>query len=374
MRRTGIHLEVGHNIRTEAVMHDHTAYRVFQRSLWKSAFQCLAQGCLFESARVLAMTIVHLLLEAFPRYGNLFSVDQLAEGERYLKEAVEQGGGDDVTYHLNAMMDDFLSGRADWEKHLQWAAGQAGGFVVEAEAGTIYYFMGRMHDADRHWQAAAKRAEQQHLLDVAGSFYALQAVHDALVSNCTGAKTEAHRGLAIDHSLATVPDGALALAWCGEGNAALKEVEQLRDESPTNTLVTEIYLPEVKAAIAMVEHHPDQVAGLVSSALPYVLVSKAPQLLGPASLAMHNPSQAMNDFEPGVRYRGLSLQEGSGGGFQAPDYSLCLLGMARAQAQVDKTAAMKSYQQLVAVWKNADADFIPAREAKKELAALQATP
>jgi hypothetical protein len=48
--------------------------------------------------------------------------------------------------------------------------------------------------------------------------------------------------------------------------------------------------------------------------------------------------------------------------------------MARAQAQVDKTAAMKSYQQLVAVWKNADADFIPAREAKKELAALQATP
>jgi hypothetical protein len=48
-----------------------------------------------------------------------------------------------------------------------------------------------------------------------------------------------------------------------------------------------------------------------------------------------------------------------------------MLGTARAQAQVDKTAAIATYQKLLDVWKNADADYAPARDAKKEMAALQ---
>jgi len=305
--------------------------------------------------------------------GNLLTLDRIPEAEKYLKEAVEQGGGDDVNYRANLMMDDFFSGR-DWEKHLQWAAGQAGGFVVEAEAGSIYYYLGRMHDADRHWDAAARRAEQQHLPDAAGGFYSLQSVHDALVSNCSSALAAAHRGLALDQSIATVPDASLAMALCGESGAGLKEMERLRDASPTNTLVTEIYLPEVKGAAALAEHHPEQVAALVSPALPYVLVTKQPHLAGLASLAAHNYAQAITDFEPGTRYQGLAIQEGAGGGYQAPDYGLCMLGAARAQTQVDKGAAIATYQKLIAVWKNADADYAPARDAKKELAALQTGP
>jgi hypothetical protein len=68
----------------------------------------------------------------------------------------------------------------------------------------------------------------------------------------------------------------------------------------------------------------------------------------------------------------VALQEGPVGSAQAPDYALCLLGTARAQAQFDKTAAAKSYAQLLDIWKNADADFIPAQEARRELAALTA--
>ena len=69
-----------------------------------------------------------------------------------------------------------------------------------------------------------------------------------------------------------------------------------------------------------------------------------------------------------MRYRGLALQEG---GNQAPDYALCLLGTARAQAHFDKAAAIRSYRQLLDIWKNVDADFAPAQEAKRELAMLQ---
>jgi eukaryotic-like serine/threonine-protein kinase len=197
-------------------------------------------------------------------------------------------------------------------------------------------------------------------------------LHDALVSNCSAAREAAHHGLTLDRSVATVPDAALALALCGEEGAGLKEVERLSSESPTNTLINDVYLPEVKAIAALAAHHPEQVAGLLTSAAPYVLVTKAPQLLGRASLEMKHGQQAVTDFEPGIRYRALALFEGAGGSAQAPDYVLCLLGTARAQALFDRAAATRTYQQLLDIWKNADADFVPAQEARRELAAVAA--
>jgi len=304
--------------------------------------------------------------------GTLIGTDRVQEGERYLKEAVEQGGSDDVNYHSNAMVDDFLSSRPGWEKHVQWAAGRPDGFTLEGSAATIYFFLGRIHDADRLWEHAGQRAEQQHLPDAAGGIHAVKAVHDALVSNCSAARDSARRGLALDHSAATVPDAALALALCGETGPALKEMERLATEAPNNTLANEIYLPEVKAAAALLQHHPEQVAALLSPAAPYLLVTKVPHLLGRASLEMKNAQQAMTDFEPGIRYRALGLGEGATGASQVPDYSLCLLGTARAQTQIDRAAATRSYEQLLKIWKNADADFIPAQEARRELATLTA--
>lgn len=304
--------------------------------------------------------------------GVLLGIDRLQEAGRYLNEGLAQGGEDDASYQENAMLLDFLEGR-DWEKHLQRTAARPDGFIVEGAAGTAYLYLGKMHEADQHLEQAAKRAEQQHLNDSAGGLYALKAVTDALVGSCNQARDAAHKGLAVDHSMATIPNATVALALCGEAGLALKEVEKAATEAPTNTLITEIYVPEVKAASALSQHHPEQVAGLLSSVVPYPLASKAPHLSGRASLETKNWRQAVSDFEPGIRYHGLALGEGGIGGSgltQAPVYPLCLLGTARAQAQFDKAAATKSYQQLLDIWKNADADFIPAQEARKELAAL----
>ena len=302
--------------------------------------------------------------------GTLLGIDRTKEGERYLKEALDQGGSDNTNYQATAMLDDFVAGRPDWEKHVQWAASRPDGFLLQAGAATMYLYLGRMHDADRAFEQAAQKAEQQHLPDAAGGLYAVKALHDALVSTCPAARDAAHRGLALDHSVATVPDAALALALCGEAAAALKEMERLAAEAPTNTLVNDIYLPEVKAAAALAAHHPEQVAGLLTSTLPYILATKAPHLLGRASLDTRHAQQAVTDFEPGLRYRALALGEGGTGASQASDYVLCLLGTARAQAPLDKAAATRSYQQLLDLWKNADADFIPAQEARREFAAL----
>ena len=151
-------------------------------------------------------------------------------------------------------------------------------------------------------------------------------LHDALVSNCSAARDSAHHGLTLDHSAATVPDAALALALCGETGPALAEMQRLAAEVPNNTLVNEIYLPEVKAAVALLQHHPEQVAGILSPAAPYLLVSKVPHLAGRASLEMKNAQQAITDFEPGIRYRAISLGEGANGTSQVPDYASLFAG------------------------------------------------
>jgi hypothetical protein len=297
-------------------------------------------------------------------------IDRVKEAERYINEGRAQGGEDNTSYQSVALVDDLISGRTDWEKRLQWANSRPDGFIVEAGGATIYLYLGRMREANQVWERAAKKAEQQHIPDSAGGLYALKAVHDALVSDCAAARDAAHKGLALDHSLATVPDAALAMALCGEAGPALKEVERVAAESPNNTVYSEIVVPEVKAAAALAQHNPEQVAGLLAPVVPYQLVSKAPHLLGRASLEMKKPRQAVSDFEPGIRYKALALGEGGNGLLQAPDYVLCLLGTARAQAQFDKAAAAKSYSQLLDIWKNADADFIPAQEARRELAGL----
>ncbi|MBV9623029.1 MAG: protein kinase [Acidobacteria bacterium] len=302
--------------------------------------------------------------------GTLLQMDRIPEAERYLKEALAQGGGDDVFYQSNAMIEEFMAGRSDWEKELQRAAPRPDGFAVEATAAAINFFLGRARLADDQWLHAAQRAIQQHLPDAAAGIYALKAVHDALVSNCTAARDGARRAVALDQSVGTIPDAALAQALCGDTGPALQEAQRLSTSFPTNTLVNEIYVPEIKGAIALSERHPQQVARALSSTSPYSLASKAPQLLGRASLETGDWQQAAKDFAPGIHYHGPGLEEGMVGNAQAPDYVLCLLGTARAQAHFDPGAATRSYQQLLEIWKNADGDFLPSQQAKRELATL----
>ena len=299
------------------------------------------------------------------------ALDRLTDADRYQKESLQQGAGENIPYHSNNALYRFQSGSPDWETELQWAAPRPGGFVVEGVAGNINFFLGKARMAAQQWQHSAQRALQEHLPDTAASYYGLQAVHAAFTSDCPSARAAARRALALDHSEATVPNAALALAFCGDSGPALQEMQRLASAEPTNTLVNEVYLPEVKSAIALTGHHPQQVSDLLTSAAPYLLASKAPELLGLASLASSQWRQAVADFAPGLRYRGVGLQEGAIGNSQAPDYPLSLLGTARAQSHFDKAAALQSYQKLLEIWKNADPDFVPAQEARRELAALQ---
>src|SRR5437870_7851930 len=75
MRRASIDFQVGHNIRTEAIMHDHTPYRVLQCALRESALKCLTQRRLLQTTRILAMAIIDFLIQTPARDSNLPCID-----------------------------------------------------------------------------------------------------------------------------------------------------------------------------------------------------------------------------------------------------------------------------------------------------------
>ena len=95
-------------------------------------------------------------------------------------------------------------------------------------------------------------------------------------------------------------------------------------------------------------------------------------MLSRASLEMSQWRPSLADLQPGIRNRGLALQEGPVGTAQAPDFTVCLLGTARERKRTStRWQRCGATKQALEIWKNADADFIPAQEAKREMAALK---
>jgi tetratricopeptide (TPR) repeat protein len=169
-----------------------------------------------------------------------------------------------------------------------------------------------------------------------------------------------------------VPNAALSLALCGEGAPALTEAEKLARANPDNTLATQVYLPEVKTAIALGTHHPEQVKALLAQSEAFGDATYVPYLEALAYLQQKNSADAISALAPARRWSGTSLQVGANGCLQVPLYSTALLLTARAQAmRGDKAAAINMYQQLLNAWKTADAGFKPRDEAQHELADLQ---
>lgn len=85
---------------------------------------------------------------------------------------------------------------------------------------------------------------------------------------------------------------------------------------------------------------------------------------GEAYLAAHRGSEAAAEFQKIIEHRGVALNE--------PIGALAHLGLARAYAlQGDAAKARSAYQDLLALWKDADHDIPILKEAKAEYAKLK---
>jgi tetratricopeptide (TPR) repeat protein len=158
------------------------------------------------------------------------------------------------------------------------------------------------------------------------------------------------------------------------GNVA--EAEKLVTESsklfPNGTIWNAVQLPEIRAAIALSSDRPAESVELLASALPYDRsYIEASYLRGLAYLRMRKGAEAAVEFQKIVDHKGASW----GATWVHPNwgqyYSLSYLGMARGFALAgDKAKARKAFQDLFALWKDADPDLPALQQAKAEFAKL----
>jgi tetratricopeptide (TPR) repeat protein len=140
-----------------------------------------------------------------------------------------------------------------------------------------------------------------------------------------------------------------------------KEVASRRTE---DTWVQSVSVPEIQAILELRHGNPGKALELLNAAKPYDRADSDTLLVrGTAYLKARQGTEAVQEFQKILDLRNAY-----------PDFSLALaqLGLARSYvAQGDLTRARSAYQDLLAFWKDADADAPLVNEAKSEYAKLQ---
>jgi hypothetical protein len=168
---------------------------------------------------------------------------------------------------------------------------------------------------------------------------------------------------------------AMTYARVGDTDKARKMAAQLSAQEPVATITQDFVLPSVLAAAEIASSNPSRALELLVPAAPYQDADAATStanlgnlypvyLRGVARLQSNAPDFGMADFSYILQRPGMTTNFVVG--------PLARLYLARAQVKAgDRQAAAKTYQDLLAIWKEADADVPVVRAAKSEYSALQ---
>src|SRR5262249_39231648 len=147
---------------------------------------------------------------------------------------------------------------------------------------------------------------------------------------------------------------------------AQKIADEISKQSATDTLWNAVFLPSIRAVIELKRDQPAKAIELLASAAPYERASFGWQTVYLRGLAhLH----ARHGAEAAAEFRKILDHKGS---YWGPFYPLAYVGLARsASLGGDTVKAKKSYQDFLALWKDADPDLSILAEARMEYAALQ---
>jgi eukaryotic-like serine/threonine-protein kinase len=154
-----------------------------------------------------------------------------------------------------------------------------------------------------------------------------------------------------------------ALAFCGARAETTKLSEELSSRFPEATLTRRVQLPVSSAALAVHSGDSERVLALLAPVQPYDRARGAdfwPAFLrGQAYLMSKRGAEAAREFAAILSHRGA-----------APDsvlFPLAHLGAARAANLAGDAATAKTeYDAFLTMWRDADADLPPLRDARAE--------
>jgi serine/threonine protein kinase/tetratricopeptide (TPR) repeat protein len=238
---------------------------------------------------------------------------------------------------------------------------------------------GQLQDARRMAALAVQIAQKSGRRERAGLFEAAIAVWEAFYGNAAAARQSATRALELGRGGREVDYvAAFALAVAGDLPQSRALAEALAREFPEDTSVQFMYLPTLRALFSLNTPAPDTAAAIqaLQTASRYDLALGRVGFIGRfgglypiyvrglAYLAARQPAEAAAEFQRILDHRSIVLVDPMG--------AMARLQLARALALSGDTVKAKSvYDDLFALWANADARIPLITEARAEHARLR---
>jgi hypothetical protein len=257
---------------------------------------------------------------------------------------------------------------AEMQRAVAWSAGRPGDedVMLNTQSATQAYF-GHLKDA-RDLQKRARDSElRNHLNEVAANTQALGALREALVGNMEFSQRDVTAAIATGERVDEV--AALTFAILGDSSRAQKLADDLAKHRPSDTTVQRLELPVIRASIALTRGKAGDAIEALANTAPFEShgpheVWCLPYWSGLAYLRAGRGTAAVEQFHDLLNHREIL--------FNSILLPLAQLGLARSYAGSGDTGkARTAYQDLFALWKDADPDIPILKEAKAEYAKLK---
>jgi len=298
---------------------------------------------------------------------TLLILDRIDECKAVLRDAEARGLDASFTRALGidiAFLDRDESAVAE---HLRAAEARADGYVVVTEAARAALARGDIAAGRTLYGQAVAGARAAHVIDVAGSLIAEQALGDALLGDRARAVDGLQQALATSMGGETTWTATLAAAFAGRAVQAAQLAAAYARAQPPAPDVVGALSPMLQAAVAIANADGQRALTALSSAAAYERAAGPwlPYLRGLAHLQIKDPQTAVTQF------RGLLAHRGN----QPVNlvYVLARLQLARALAATGQIAeARQAYAEFAAGWSLANPRPALLATAAREASALPA--
>ncbi len=300
--------------------------------------------------------------------GNLY-LNKLAEAKAIAREAQAKNlDSPDLRgyLYLLAFLERDTAGMAE---QVKWAAGKPGveDVLLCYEADTAAYF-GQLRKAREFSRRAVASAGAAGEKETAANYEADAALREALFGNADHARQRAAAALGPSTGREEQFGAALALAIAGESAKANALADDLAGRFPEDTLVQFVFLPTIRARLALNRKDVSSAVQILQTAEPYEFSTVGGlypiYVRGEAQLVARRGGEAAVEFGKILEHPGMVQNE--------PIGALAHLCIARAYVlEGDTIKSRAAYQDFLSLWKDADPDILVLRQAKQELEQLK---
>jgi tetratricopeptide (TPR) repeat protein len=304
-----------------------------------------------------------------PAYGNLaaslLALNRLTEARAVLQDAAAKqldfAGARRLSYLLAFVQGDSSTMTRELDASLGVGETNAAfGWRAQASA-----FAGRVRQAHDEFAQGIETLRRGNFNEIAAQLSNEDAEAHAIVGQCSEARTEVSAGLALSRDNGTLEHASRVLALCGAEREALELSSELAKAFPEAVFTNRLQIPLTAAAVALQRGDAARTIELLEPVRRYDHVPSAEfwpaYLRGQAYLRLKNGPAAAAEFRNIIAHRG-----------EVPTsmlYPLSHLGLARAlELSQDTATARQTYEQFLALWKNADAGLRAVSEARSEQA------